>query len=382
MFDKRDDWFQHERQSHNSEWACGQEGHSRYADQAEFLAHMSVNHSATVDAAQVSVFLSMFERPSSTPSGICSLCIREAKNLKTHLAHHLEQIALFALPRENEVPEMDSEANARGSIQTSKKSDQDDSGSEDLRSQSEWPVPHEEASDNTEIGLNDEIVDQVNQLMVPEQEASVDSSWAEVYSKTKPGETGDDRNRLKVFVKISENPYEVQEPGGPVKRANFTTDDLDREFNSLPDTKDTKLPKSFILKIRTLLRKHVNKTSLTPRYNDLAFEEIVAAFFNDLADPSVKKQVDRDKSVKVLISKFVTNATIVLSKDRQSGDDVWKLILAQHLARFVHFIYVTLDENNGAKHRPLLTSFLKTLESKILAHDRDLLACETLWFPI
>lgn len=99
MFDKRDEWFQHEMQTHRIEWECGQEGHRRYDDQAAFLDHMSTLDHITLVTAQSRIFLSMFERPRYQQTGICSLCRREAKNLKTHLAHHMEQLALFALPR-------------------------------------------------------------------------------------------------------------------------------------------------------------------------------------------------------------------------------------------------------------------------------------------
>lgn len=76
---------------------------------------MQVYHNAVVDSPQIKNFLSMFERPKQAASGTCSLCLREAENVKPHLAHHLEQVALFAIPRENEMPDMDSGANAKGS---------------------------------------------------------------------------------------------------------------------------------------------------------------------------------------------------------------------------------------------------------------------------
>ena len=80
---------------------------------------MQAYHDAFVDSPQRDTFLSMFERPKETAGGACSLCLREAENIKTHLAHHLEQVALFALPRVHEMPDMDSGANAKGSKESS-----------------------------------------------------------------------------------------------------------------------------------------------------------------------------------------------------------------------------------------------------------------------
>lgn len=208
MFDKRDEWFQHELQSHRVEWRCGQESHPQYSDQATFLAHMSDCHNASVDAAQSAVFLGMFERPKQTQTGNCCLCLREAKNLGTHLAHHLEQIALFALPRESEIPEMNSRFNVRGSIETlSKEKTSLDSRSENTQSQNETFLQDKDGIDI--LGNNND--DAVDQVEVQESEMSDASfSWAEVYQKIGAFDTKGDQIQLEVFAVSSETAKKTQ----------------------------------------------------------------------------------------------------------------------------------------------------------------------------
>lgn len=46
-----------------------------------------------------SAILDAFRRPVQSLDGLCNLCFRETKNLKSHLSRHLQQVALFAVPR-------------------------------------------------------------------------------------------------------------------------------------------------------------------------------------------------------------------------------------------------------------------------------------------
>jgi len=46
---------------------------------------------------------SVFRYSVSSMKGICNLCMRESTNLKNHVSRHLQQMALFALPRVNEI---------------------------------------------------------------------------------------------------------------------------------------------------------------------------------------------------------------------------------------------------------------------------------------
>lgn len=66
---------------------------------------MKSDHNTTFDASQSSLLSSMFRCPSQSLQGICNLCGKPSKSLKSHVSRHLEQVALFALPRINEVAE-------------------------------------------------------------------------------------------------------------------------------------------------------------------------------------------------------------------------------------------------------------------------------------
>ena len=44
----------------------------------------------------------MFRQPSKAVSGKCNLCMKDSKRLKSHISYHLEEMALFALPRLDE----------------------------------------------------------------------------------------------------------------------------------------------------------------------------------------------------------------------------------------------------------------------------------------
>ena len=212
MFDRRDEWFQHEIQSHRVEWRCGQEGHTGYTDQVAFLAHMGELHQATADSAQTSIFLSMFERPKMVTTGTCCLCHREAENLKTHLAHHLEQIALFALPRENEIPEMDSEINIRGSDkQLSLAGISQVSGSDQMSARDAPSIEDTEASDEWEKALEDEGIIPIGSDVTTGLDASdVPISWTEVYQAVGKFETEDEHNELQAFAVSPRQSNEIE----------------------------------------------------------------------------------------------------------------------------------------------------------------------------
>ncbi|KAF8531430.1 hypothetical protein BDD12DRAFT_644677, partial [Trichophaea hybrida] len=99
LFENRDDWYEHEAQQHRVEWFCNVNEHLPYNEQSDFIAHMEKDHLTAFDRRQLSLLRSMFQRPLRNPEGNCNFCLRSCVNLKSHVARHLEQIALFALPR-------------------------------------------------------------------------------------------------------------------------------------------------------------------------------------------------------------------------------------------------------------------------------------------
>lgn len=63
---------------------------------------MKSSHNTTFDASKSSLLSSMFSCPSQSSVGTCNLCLRPTTTLKNHVSRHLEQVALFALPRVHE----------------------------------------------------------------------------------------------------------------------------------------------------------------------------------------------------------------------------------------------------------------------------------------
>lgn len=99
FFENKDDWFHHESHTHRVEWFCNTASHKSFVDIPEFLDHMHTIHSEPLDKVQLLNIHHGFQRPSNAHSGICTLCGKHASRLKSHLARHLEQIALFAIPQ-------------------------------------------------------------------------------------------------------------------------------------------------------------------------------------------------------------------------------------------------------------------------------------------
>ncbi|KAF7677454.1 hypothetical protein GT037_004313 [Alternaria burnsii] len=99
FFEKKDDWYNHESRTHRVEWFCNTASHQSFVDMQEFLDHMHTVHSEPLDGAQLRSLHRGFQRPSNAHSGTCTLCGQHASILKSHLARHLEQLALFAIPQ-------------------------------------------------------------------------------------------------------------------------------------------------------------------------------------------------------------------------------------------------------------------------------------------
>lgn len=77
---------------------------------------MKSSHYTSFDDSPLSLLSGMFSCPSQRLDGICNFCRKPSVRLKTHISRHLEQIALFALPRINEKAG-DNTASTNGSIE-------------------------------------------------------------------------------------------------------------------------------------------------------------------------------------------------------------------------------------------------------------------------
>ncbi|MCJ1468073.1 hypothetical protein MMC07_006699, partial [Pseudocyphellaria aurata] len=102
FFGSRKDWYEHESRRHRIKWFCNVDSHPHFAEQTNFIAHMKSSHNTTFDASKSSLLSSMFRCPLQSSGGGCNLCLEPTATLKNHVARHLEQVALFALPRVQE----------------------------------------------------------------------------------------------------------------------------------------------------------------------------------------------------------------------------------------------------------------------------------------
>ncbi|KAK4167894.1 hypothetical protein QBC43DRAFT_125765 [Cladorrhinum sp. PSN259] len=113
LFSKKEDWFQHELHAHRIQWRkvwrCADPGcNTEFQDPALFKQHLTSNHSDTVSKLSPSSLDVVLETCQSREHEIClqtccPLCgVSYKKSSRTewkeHIAHHLEQFALLALP--------------------------------------------------------------------------------------------------------------------------------------------------------------------------------------------------------------------------------------------------------------------------------------------
>jgi hypothetical protein len=99
FFDSLNDWFHHESRTHRVEWFCNTDSHPSFVDKKDFLDHIHAVHAEPLDETQLLSLHQGFQRPSDAYAGTCTLCGQYANRLKSHLARHLEQLALFAIPQ-------------------------------------------------------------------------------------------------------------------------------------------------------------------------------------------------------------------------------------------------------------------------------------------
>ena len=166
FFDSQEEWHNHETQRHRGKWSCGVTKHPQYAERTDFLTHMERAHETTFKDSQLPLLPNMFQCVSRSDDGTCNLCKHYSKGLKRHVSRHLQQIALFALPRVNETEELNSHssvpnANSSGRLQ-------DGSG----ESPSNSSAPKRELSEPTHTQerhpVGSETDDPVDQVTVPD----------------------------------------------------------------------------------------------------------------------------------------------------------------------------------------------------------------------
>lgn len=116
-FQSQHTWFEHELLSHRSRWVCS-ECFLSFRSSDDLKGHVSQHHSGLVSSLQLPAFIDQSKRPvdSIQPSG-CPFCdgpwvqvdsslasseevlVVDLDQFRRHLGNHLQQVALFSLPR-------------------------------------------------------------------------------------------------------------------------------------------------------------------------------------------------------------------------------------------------------------------------------------------
>ena len=166
----------------------------------------------------------------------------------------------------------------------------------------------------------------------------------------------------------------VSTPAPTIQRASSSINDLMKDFSLLRDSKSTRFPHGFMAELEKRLTGVIMGKERRAEYQDAVVKRTFAAFFNAFTETGFRKRMEKDRRVEDLVLIFFSNATKELQKGKAPTDDGWKLIVDRHLAIFVRLISLVLKDHDWARDRPELTSRLTTLESKLLANDRDLAA--------
>lgn len=113
LFSNKDSWFKHELDDHRLEWCCQFCSHAPWETPENYEAHLRNDHANSLKGINLSVILQSSKQSVSTIStSSCPFCDPQVKNeslpldtfsFKIHAAKHMEQLALFAIPRTSDV---------------------------------------------------------------------------------------------------------------------------------------------------------------------------------------------------------------------------------------------------------------------------------------
>ncbi|KAG5658043.1 hypothetical protein KAF25_006994 [Fusarium avenaceum] len=150
-FDRRHNWQLHVSKYHWSSWHCPFKCEGLFPSATELALHVKAKHLLTGDEQELRTVVSLGERVALTDTAnqcpVCGSTVSGLKKYVKHVGRHLEQLALFALPRlEEQSPEEDAASDEQISAQSSldvssKSSSQPDCSMLERR---RMPLPDEE----------------------------------------------------------------------------------------------------------------------------------------------------------------------------------------------------------------------------------------------
>jgi len=131
MFPTRREWFAHELKFHRKEWYCN-DCNSAFTTEKGILDHLRQNHPDACNALLLPIVLNGCSRVPKLDQQ-CSLCARTfpANKIRNHVSRHLQQLALYALPRRDDLEVSGDGLDGEGSNLKTRSVDSE-AGSQDL----------------------------------------------------------------------------------------------------------------------------------------------------------------------------------------------------------------------------------------------------------
>lgn len=218
FFRNRKEWYQHEIQEHRLVWHCNTEGHSQYRAEGDFLNHMSHDHDVTFLPDQVASVAPMFRCPDRNPEGDCNICFQHSKNLRSHVARHLQRIALFALPRWYNEEDNSQLSKGRGSRKALSSGDERDAAPDTDQEKDDISVSDSSSSatvrdDNTHTleDDDDDVPIEIEESPIPDSEEISWESITEMFSQVQLASSEDERSEFNVRLDLSLGPTKEEE---------------------------------------------------------------------------------------------------------------------------------------------------------------------------
>lgn len=102
FFSTREKWVEHEAQSHRSTWLCpdcGLSSSSRFNEREDFERHLETSHGSHYEKRDILSAAKYARSGGAENRSCCPICSCncDCSHLESHLADHLEVLALIAL---------------------------------------------------------------------------------------------------------------------------------------------------------------------------------------------------------------------------------------------------------------------------------------------
>lgn len=134
-FQRRKDWSRHMLQEHWRQWACPLGCAAKSSSPLGLRQHLKDFHGTVSSDKNIDFIISQSSRPDPQHShGICPLCndveIKSNHQYRSHIGHHLEQLALFVLPAHEYDSADDEDENSNRSAHDTEEEDETSSQNE------------------------------------------------------------------------------------------------------------------------------------------------------------------------------------------------------------------------------------------------------------